>query len=395
MGQCDMNVGLVDADLIENVNQRFPNTCPMRISGYHIEIGDKTTLITSWDQVHKFDKVYISKVFTETIVPQEILDLPHVVYGGTGFYYPNKAPRLPPEIHHHFPDYHLYDNWVDSELKAGRKKNDLRYFTDASIGKMTEDCYMHCSYCVNRDSNEVVFNAHLDEFYDESRKFIILLDDQFLGYSGWEPLFDELVATGKEFQFKQGLDLRTLTDKKAMKLANCNYHEDFIFAFDHIGDAEPIKRKLAMWRNNTDKRTKLYVFCGYRESREYDISFWLQDISDMFERIFILAEYDCTAYIMRHLDNKKCPWKTIYTEAASWTAQQWALRTMSFRQYCIGRGMGKRYKEYKHNPEGYLSDGYKKGSQWVAMESFGKEYPEIALKYFDKKYSDAKQKVGD
>jgi hypothetical protein len=386
-------IQIIDSDLIEKVNEQFPNTASMRLSGYWKDQGEKTKLVTKWEDINPDFPTYVSKVFTETQVPEWVMQLPNVIYGGTGFYYPNPAPKLPNEIHHCFPDYHLYDEWVNQELKKGRKKRDLRYFTDASIGKMTEHCFMHCSYCVNRDSNEVVFNAHIDEFYDKRRKFIILLDDQFFGYAGWESLFDELDATGKEFQFKQGLDIRLLSDAKAERLANCNYHEDFIFAFDNINDTEIVKRKLYLWRRYTDKRTKLYVFCGYRENRQYDEEFWIKDICNLFKRIFILAEYDCTAYVMRHLDHKKCPWKTIYTEAASFTAQQWALRTMSYRQYCIGRGMGDLYKQYKHDPERYLKDGHKKYSQWIAMEEFEKKYPEIAAKYFDLNYKDFQLRV--
>lgn len=386
-------IQIIDADLIEKVNERFPNTVSMRISGYWKDQGENTKLITRWEDIAPQYPVYISKVFTDTKVPDDIMQLPNAIYGGTGFYYPDPAPPLPAEMHHHFPDYHLYDEWVSDELKKGRKKKDLRYFTDASIGKMTEGCFMHCSYCVNRDSNEVNFNAHINEFYDKSRKFIILLDDQFFGYAGWESLFNELEETGKEFQFKQGLDIRLLTDRKAFKLASCNYHEDYIFAFDKITDKEIVRRKLTLWRNYTDKRTKLYVFCGYRESHIYDEEFWLKDICEMFERIFILAEYDCTAFVMRHLDHKLCPWKTIYTEAASFTAQQWALRTMSFRQYCIGRGMGKQYKNYKHDPERYLKDGNKKYSQWIQMEKFEKQFPDVAAKYFDIKYSNIQKGV--
>ena len=34
----------------------------------------------------KFDKVFISKVFTDTPVADEVLELPNVNYGGTGFF---------------------------------------------------------------------------------------------------------------------------------------------------------------------------------------------------------------------------------------------------------------------------------------------------------------------
>ncbi|EGD47096.1 hypothetical protein Cpap_1488 [Ruminiclostridium papyrosolvens DSM 2782] len=392
-----MNVAIADADLIANVNHRFPNSCCMRISGYHLGLGDTTELITEWKQVHKFDKVYISKVFTGTIVPDEILNLPNVVYGGTGFYYPKTAPRLPPEIEHHMPDYNLYSEWVKRMIDKGYKKSEFFFYTSCSIGKLTDGCFMGCSFCVNKDCTKVRFNAHIEEFHNKDYGVFIFLDDQFLGYKDWEPLLDEVIKTGKPFQFKQGLDIRLMTDKKAEKLTNANYYKDFIFAFDNINDEPIIREKLALWRKYTQKRTKLYTFCGYEEKRnklqEYETEFWVKDLNSVFKRIFILAEYDCVPYIMRHLDYKLSPFSAIYNEIASWCNQPWALRTMTYRQFCIGRGMGKRYKQYKHDPERYLQDGHKKGSSWVQMEKFEQMYPEIAAKYFDKKYSDACMKA--
>lgn len=194
-----LNIGIADADLIENVNERFPNTASMRISTYHKNQGDRTRLIMSWEEADKYDVLYVSKVFTDTQVPKEILEMPNVIYGGTGFHYPSKAPPLPDEIHHSFPDYTLYDEWVNAQLESGKTRQDLKFYIDASIGKLTDGCFMKCDFCVNKDSEKVNFNADLEEFYDPNKKIIILLDDQFLGYKGWERLFDQLEATGKPF----------------------------------------------------------------------------------------------------------------------------------------------------------------------------------------------------
>lgn len=384
----NLDIGIADADLIENVNERFPNSASMRISTYHKKQNDRTKLITSWDEVKNFHKVYISKVFTDTKVPTEILSMPNVIYGGTGFYYPEETPPLPPEIEHQMPDYHLYDDWVKEKLAEGKAKNKLLYYTDCSIGKLTTKCFMGCYFCVNRHYKKVEFFSPLNEFYDESKNFILLLDDQFLGYENWEELLDQLITTGKPFQFKQGLDIRLMTDQKAEKLALANYHEDYIFAFDSMKDCDLIRRKLQLWRQYTDARTKLYVFCGSKEDKRYTESFWIQDITDTFERIFILAEYNCIPYIMRHKDYLKSPYRKIYINLASWTAQVWTLKTLTYRQYCIRKGMGKLDKVYKGDSEKYLKDGHKKGSAWIEMERFGKKYPEIAARYFDKRFSD-------
>src|SRR5699024_11120473 len=97
---------------------RFPNLASMKISGYHKKQGDKVTLLLNYDDLEKYDKVYISKVFTDTHVDENVLKLDNVEYGGTGFFY-DKAPNLPYEIEHHMPDYSLYDDWVNDMLEKG------------------------------------------------------------------------------------------------------------------------------------------------------------------------------------------------------------------------------------------------------------------------------------
>ena len=112
-----MNIALVDADLLGSKNHRFPNLAIMKLSSHHKNKGDNTELILDYKQlhgglfVHEFDKTYISKVFTKTEVPQEILRLKNIEIGGTGFFF-DKSPKLSYEIEHSMPDYELYNKFV-------------------------------------------------------------------------------------------------------------------------------------------------------------------------------------------------------------------------------------------------------------------------------------------
>ena len=107
-----MKIGIIDAEIIGKKKHRFPNLACMKIAAYHKQKGDLVDLLLSYDDIGNYDKVYISKVFTDTPIYDGILDLPCVEYGGTGFFY-DKAPALPYEIEHIKPDYHLYDKWVE------------------------------------------------------------------------------------------------------------------------------------------------------------------------------------------------------------------------------------------------------------------------------------------
>ena len=149
-----MRVAIIDADLIGRKKHRFPNLVCMKLSAYHKIGGADVFLKTDYDHLELFDKVFISKVFTDTPIDDTILNLENVQYGGTGFFY-DTAPKLPDEIEHIYPDYHLYDEWVAQQIQNGVKPIELKYYTDYSIGFMTRGCFRQCPFCVNRNYKQV------------------------------------------------------------------------------------------------------------------------------------------------------------------------------------------------------------------------------------------------
>jgi DNA modification methylase len=54
----------------------------------------------------------------------------------------------------------------------------------------------------------------LSEFYDPSRKYIYLWDDNFLGYHKFNEILDEIESTGRYFQFRQVPDIRLMAEKR-------------------------------------------------------------------------------------------------------------------------------------------------------------------------------------
>lgn len=400
-----MKIAIIDADLVGNNKHRFPNLVCMKLSGYYKELGNDVSLKMDYEDLSSYDKVFISKVFTDTPIDESILDLPNVEYGGTGFFY-DKAPKLPSEVEHHMPDYHLYDDWVNEKLnedgkedeseeeKAERirkKRKEFTYYLDYSIGFMTRGCIRGCSFCVNKNYRSCELHSNLSEFLDESRPYICLLDDNVLACKDWRKVFEELIATGKKFQFKQGCDERLLTDEKCEILFNkSKWIGDRIFAFDNIKDRELIERKLQMIRRHTNDQIKFYTFCGYNHDNigVYDEEFWVKDIVDLFERIKILMTYGCLPYVMRFKDYELSPYRGIYITAASWCNQPSFFRKMSFEEFSKARGMSnENYKKYKMDFDSYLADGGKKGSCWRYYEEFAEKHPEIAEKYFHMKWN--------
>lgn len=358
VGDC-IKIAIIDADLIGRKRHRFPNLACMKISGYHKELGDNVILKLDYENLDKYNKVYISKVFTDTPIDENILNLENVSYGGTGFYY-DKAPNLPYEIEHHMPDYHLYDDWVNTQilLSGGGKRNEYKEYLDYSIGFLTRGCFRRCDFCVNKKYTHVFKHSPLTEFYDSSRKKICLLDDNFLGCPKWKEMLQELIDLNKPFKFKQGLDERLLTDEKCEMLFNSKYDGAFTFAFDNVEDYEIIENKLKMIRRHTNKIPMFYVLVGFDRENKYDEDFWLKDIIDTFKRIELLMNYSCLPYIMRFNKYEESPYRGMYIAIAGWCNQPSIFKKKSLIEFSNMNGNESRsryinkfieqFPQYKH-----------------------------------------------
>jgi len=93
-----MKIGIIDADLLGRQKHRFPNLVCEKLSAYWKEKGADVVLKLDYENLDEFDHVYISKVFTDTWVPEWIQEgvdmetgetnLPENIHvGGTGFFF--------------------------------------------------------------------------------------------------------------------------------------------------------------------------------------------------------------------------------------------------------------------------------------------------------------------
>lgn len=417
-----MRVGIIDADLLGREKHRFPNLVCEKISSYRKGLGDDVTLLRDYDHMDEYDEVFISKVFTDTWVPDWILDnvdmdagtatLPSKYHvGGTGFFFAH-APNLPYEIEHCMPDYELYDEWIEENVREARIEHDknedakflksllenkidedgnlifyekkefsekryrvqFKEYKEYSIGFITRGCFRKCPFCVNQKYDHVFRHSNLNEFVDSRRKKICLLDDNILGSPDWRDILNELLATGKPFKFKQGIDERLLTDEKCEILFKAKYDGDYTFAFDNIADYELIHNKLKLIRKySSATNIKFYVLVGFESTDE-------NDIVNMWKRVALLMEYQCLPYIMRYQNKNDTPWKRskyrgMYIAMARWCNQPSFYKKKSFRQYC------------QANQDLVKTEG-KICSSMKALNDFEEEYPEIAKQYFDMRFDD-------
>ena len=394
------HVGLVDADLLCN-GTRHPNLALLKIAGYFRDNGfiQKSSLLSpeksstyelltnenNFEELSKLDHIYVSCVFSFTLEnPPLLLSFllenktiaKKVHMGGTGSYAnlsekDGFAVRREEDMHRleqdvflnslkrksgdygidmrtQMPDYHLYDEYI--AVMEGIKKSPAYYkdYKDYSIGFLTRGCFRRCPFCVNKLERKVMPYSNLSDFLDNEidektgklkRPYIYLWDDNFLASPYWEQLLDELIATNRPFQFRQGLDERLLAQNRhgeemAKKLSGANYHGDFIFAFDNWSDRKLIVKALKIWKHYCPKKeTKFYLFCGFHQSKKDEKKFQL-DIAEIFMRICVLMRYGCLPYIMRHEDYKQAPIPNIYVQIARWCNQPGFFRNLSFWQFC-------------------------------------------------------------
>ena len=389
-------IGLVDADLLCN-GTRHPNLALLKIAGYFRDNGfargetenqsfyELITNESNFESLQKYDLFYVSCVFTCTLddPPLVLTTLLNdkklskkVRMGGTGSYanlsveegfaekreedmlklerdtfllsLRNKTGRQGIDMRTQMPDYHLYDDFVS--VMENVKSSDAYYkdYKEYSIGFLTRGCFRRCPFCVNKLERKAMPYSKLSDFLDNEidettgklkRPYIYLWDDNFLASPYWEQLLDELIATKRPFQFRQGLDERLLAQHKrgeemAKKLASANYHGDFIFAFDNWFDRKLIVKALKIWKHYCPKKeTKFYLFCGFQQSQKEYKKFQL-DIAEIFMRICVLMRYGCLPYIMRHENYKQAPISNIYVQIARWCNQPGFFRNLSFWQFC-------------------------------------------------------------
>lgn len=274
----------------------------------------------------------------------------------------------------------------------------ISYFDDYlnySIGFTTRGCFRKCHFCVNKKYDHAFVHSPVEEFLDDERPMIYLWDDNiFPLIDGWEDVFDQLIATRKPFQFRQGLDIRLMKEAHAKKLCNCKYHGDFIFAFDHVDQAKLIEKQLQLWRKWCEKTTKLYLLCAF-DSWDHEIisddsgntyyHYYLErmnglnnqeerdqeDIEGVFERIKLLMKYGCLPYIMRFQNYKNSKYRGIYIQLARWCNQPNFFKKKSFRQFCEAN--------LEYSKTGHCA-------AYQSMIEFEKDRPDIAEKYFDMRF---------
>lgn len=246
----------------------FPTPVFGQISKYHKDKGDSVSfyklsgvkLIDGLFDASAFDRVYVQKVYTWSIVP-EIVGCDDVLYGGSGFQLTGvETDELPEEILKTRPD---FDLWPGS--------NTITMFGvkfPVVYGFLTKGCFRNCDFCnVNKLHGSAKRINTLEELTNNyESKHVVLYDDSILASRYFFEDWEKMISNDVYVLFYRGFDTRMITDDKLRVLSKVKFGIDerpvsLSFTYDRIVDREIIERKFELLEKYfTPKQLRMYIF---------------------------------------------------------------------------------------------------------------------------------------
>lgn len=274
-----MRVGLIDVD-----GHNFPNIALMKLSAWHKAQGDAVEWYMPFS--NRYDLVYASKVFSFTPDYDDSINADRVIRGGTGYaieningrevFFAERDEALPAEAEHIYPDYSLYPKLTK----------------DTAYGFLTRGCPRGCDFCIvgKKEGRCSVKVADLSEFW-HGQKRIVLCDPNILACRDWRDLLQQLIESGAEVDFNQGLDIRLMTEEKA-RLIDTMRIKDIHFAWDRYEERDVILEKLKLFAEVTKNKPHnhngtIYTITNYNTTFEQDL-----------DRIYTLRRMNYWPFVM-------------------------------------------------------------------------------------------------
>lgn len=318
-----MNIGLIDVDHWGKMQGCFPNLPLMKLSTFY----KKHDCCVEWYEEGKdYDLVFRSKVFSfskDVPVRGDVVD---VRSGGTGYVIHLKDGKevfdrdchrnMIDPIEHSYPDYGLYG------------------ITDCAYGFLSRGCPRGCHFCIvkNKEGLRSYKVADLSEFWNGQKK-IEVLDPNTFACKDWKDILTQLIDSGAEVNFNQGVDVRIMTKEKLSYLRQVNL-KHVHFAFDRFQDWDIVTRNLLKVKEVTgwDKhKVTVYVLTNYDTTLEQDIK----------RCLFIRDQCGFTPYVMRY-DKEHIPRGSDINALARWINWKQFLWTIpTFEDYLQLRKEGK------------------------------------------------------
>ena len=218
-------------------DSKMPNYAIMKVSAYHKEQGDTVEWYTDlW--AHTFDKVYCSKIFNYTPMPNMLND--NCVYGGSGY---NLTTKLPENIENIKPDYTIYPNYIHA------------------LGFLTRGCIRKCNHCIVPEKEGKIRPYRDIGDVLQGRKTAVLLDNNILACEYGIKQIEKIIKLKIKVDFNQGLDCRLIDDSIAQILSRVKWLEPIRLACDSLSMIDPLIKatRLLRWYNCKPSNYFVYV----------------------------------------------------------------------------------------------------------------------------------------
>lgn len=295
-----MKIGLLDID-----GHNFPNIALMKLSAYHKRQNHNVSWYTG---IERFDRVYMSKVFTFSPDEGRIIQADEIIHGGTG--YKIYDQNLPEEIEHIAPDYSIYPQFSEA------------------YGFLTRGCINKCPFCIVPQKEGMIRpHADIDEFLS-GRKHAILMDNNILACNWGLQQIEKIASSKTKVDFNQGLDCRIIAANKdiAKLLKRVHWIRFIRMAYDSSSITNQVETAISHLNNAGIPSSKLFFYMLVKKD----------GINDAEARAMRLKRFGCVPFAMSYRDfTTNEPISDEQRQFAWWVNRKEAFNTTTWQQFNI------------------------------------------------------------
>ncbi len=288
-----MKIGLIDVD-----SRHFPNLALMRLSAWHKRRGDD---VEWWNGFTRYDRVYLSKVFTFTPDFDTVIEAGEIVTGGTGY---RDYRELPPEVEATPPDYSIYPRYP------------------WAVGFLTRGCERSCPWCiVPRKEGRIRPAADWEDIKRPDSREIVFLDNNVLASEHGLEQIERMGGEKVWVDFNQGLDARLITPWTAELLAELRWKRFVRLSCDTSEMLPVVEQAAAYLREAGIAKSRLWAYVLVR------------DVADAHRRVLALRDMGVLPFAQPYRDFEGGEPAAEQKAFARWVNHRAVFRSCSWEDY--------------------------------------------------------------